>query len=221
MSSKTTRKCGKCGEQITIDRQSLNNIVFYQNKFYHIDCFVEKVNQGMNSVRYAKHWQEVLDRLPEFQAEAKRRLEHYMIRDEFNDYLLANYDVYTISERFWNVVEDIGNGNYKRKKCKATDMQLLMDTWKWGQERLNKIDRHNKSSHRGPKTDAERLNYDLAIILQHVGDYQKHIAQTKEEKVEIIKHTENKNKIDYEKLYSQSQNQGQSDSILDLMNEIF
>lgn len=174
MPSKTTRKCGKCGEQITIDRQSLNEIVFYQNKFYHIDCFVEKANQGMNSTRYAKHWQEVLDRLSEFQAEARRRLEHYMIRDEFNNYLLANYDVCTVSERFWQIVEDIENGSYKRKKCKPVDMQLLMDTWKWGQKNLDKIALNNKARNKGPKNDEQRLNYDLAIVLQHVGDYKKY-----------------------------------------------
>lgn len=221
MSSKTTRKCGKCGEKITIDRQSLNNIVYYQNKFYHIDCFVEKVNQGMDSTRYAAHWQEILNRLPEFQAEAKRRLEHYMIRDEFNDYLLANYDVYAVSERFWNIVEDISNGIYKRKKCKAIDMQTLMDAWKWGQKKLDKIAANNKAKNKGPQNDEQRLNYDLAIILQHIGDYQRYITQTKEEKAEIAKRTENTNKINYEKLYSQSKNQEQSDSILDLMNEIF
>lgn len=221
MSSKTTRKCGKCGEKITINRQSLNNIVYYQNKFYHIDCFVEKANQGMSSTRYAAHWQEILNRLPEFQAEAKRRLEHYMIRDEFNDYLLANYDVYAVSERFWNIAEDISNGIYKRKKCKAIDMQTLMDAWKWGQKKLDKIAANNKAKNKGPQNDEQRLNYDLAIILQHVGDYQRYITQTKEEKAEIEKRTENTNKINYEKLYSQSKNQEQSDSILDLMNEIF
>lgn len=223
MSSKTTRKCGKCGEKITIDRQSLNNIIYYQNKFYHIDCFVEKVNQGMQSKRYAKHWQEILNRLPEFQAEAKRRLEHCMIRDEFNDYLLANYDVCVVTEWFWNIVEDIGNGNYKRKKCKAVDMQTLMDTWKWGQERLNNIAASNRKKKTGPKTDAERLNYDLAIIFNHVNDYKKHVEKEKVAREEIIQATKKQPKIDYSSLSKNTQVKTEIDTsdMSVLINEIF
>ena len=223
MSSKTTRKCGKCGEKITIDRQSLNNIVYYQNKFYHIDCFVEKANQGMDSTRYAAHWQEILNRLPEFQAEAKRRLEHYMIRDEFNDYLLANYDVYAVSERFWNIAEDISNGIYKRKKCKAIDMQTLMDAWKWGQKKLDKIAANNKAKNKGPQNDEQRLNYDLAIILQHIGDYKKHVEKEKVAREEIIQATKKQPKIDYSSLNKNTQTKTEIDTsdMSVLINEIF
>lgn len=219
--ARETRICGTCGNPIIVNRQNINNIAYYQGYHHHVECLADKANKGIESGKRIAIYQRLLDKIPELQAEARRRLEHSIIRDEFNDYLLANYDVCTVSERFWHIVEDIGNGNYKRKKCKAVDMQTLMDTWKWGQKKLNKIAANNKVKNKGPQNDEQRLNYDLAIILQHVGDYQKHIIQTKEEKVKIIKHTENKNKIDYEKLYSQSQNQGQADSILDLMNEIF
>ena len=100
-------------------------------------------------------------------------------------------------------------------------METVFQTWKWGQKHLDKIASNNKTKHRGPINDEQRLNYDLAIVVQHVGDYKKHVTETKEQAETVAKHTENKNKINYEQLYAQSSSQQQTDSIIDLMNDIF
>lgn len=215
------RKCGTCGKIITINRHSIDNIVYYQTRYHHLDCFVEKVKKGANAKRNSAHWKEVLNNIQKLQEDAKNKLKHPMIRDEFNNYLIEQYDVSAISGAFWTVVEDIGNGIYKRKKCRPIDMDTILQTWKWGQKHLDKIAANNKAKNRGPINGSQRLPYDLAIVLQHVDDYKKHITETKEQKEVIAKHIETSNKINYEQLYAQSNNQNRSESIIDLMNDIF
>ena len=146
---------------------------------------------------------------------------HRMVQDEFNDYLLAHYDVEAVSNWFWNIVMDVENGNYKRKKCKPIDIDTIFQTWKWGQHHLDKIAAKNRANNKGPKNDNERLNYDLAIVIGHVGDYKKHITSTKEEAARVEEHIEKQNKINYEELYKQSKAETRGEDILDLMDEIF
>lgn len=219
----TTRICGKCGNEITIDRQNINNLVYYQNRFYHLGCFMEKINKGLESKRYGARWREIQKQLPELQAEAKRRVEYGMLQDEFTEYLLSNYDVYSVSNRFWNLVSDLANGEYKGKKCRPIDISTLMAVWKWGQKKLDKIAANNKAKNKGPQNDEQRLNYDLAIILQHVGDYKKHIEKEKATREEIIQATRKQPKIDYSSLSKNTQVKTEIDTsdMSVLINEIF
>lgn len=219
--ARETRKCGTCGNPIIVNRQSLDNIAFYQGYYHHANCLISKAENGVLSGKRVANWENLLNKIPQLQEDAKKKLYYPMMQDEFNDYLLNHYDVTVISNRFWNIISDLGLGNYKHKKCKPIDIETIFHTWKWGQKHLDKIAANNKAKHKGPSNDEQRLNYDLAIVIQHVGDYKKHITETKEQAEVIAKHTENKNKINYEQLYSQSNSQKQTDSILDLMNDIF
>lgn len=219
--ARETRKCGTCGKDIIVSRQNLDNIAFYQGYHHHVGCLVSKAEKGIESGKRVANWEKLLNKIPELQAESKRRLEYTIIQDEFNDYLLMHYDVTAVSNRFWNIVSDLGLGSYKHKKCNPIDMETIMGTWKWGQKHLDKIAANNKAKHKGPSNDEQRLNYDLAIVVQHVGDYKKHITSTKEEAAMVEERIEKQSKINYENLYKQSTSQAHSNSILDLMNEIF
>lgn len=219
--ARETRKCGTCGNPIIVNRQNLDNIAFYQGMHHHLGCLTNKAEKGIESGKRIANWERLLNRMPELQAESKRRLGHSVIQDEFNDYLLAHYDVEAVSNWFWNIVNEVGNGNYKRKKCKPIDIDTIFQTWKWGQHHLDNIASSNKAKNKGPTNDAQRLNYDLAVVISHVGDYKKHITSTKEEEARVIERIEKQNKINYEELYKQSESKSQREDILDLMDEIF
>lgn len=219
--ARETRKCGTCGNPIIVNRQNLDNIAFYQGYYHHVGCLVDKANKGVESGKRVANWVRLLNRIPELKAESKRKLEYTMVQDEFNDYLLQHYDVIAVSNRFWNIVNELGNGIYKRQKCKPIDIDTIMGTWKWGQHHLDKIAASNKTNNRGPSNDDQRLNYDLAIVIKHVGDYKKHITSTKEEAAIVTERIEKQNKINYEELYKQSESKSQREDILDLMDEIF
>ena len=179
------RKCGTCGQDIVVDRHNLDNIAFYQNRYHHVECLADKANKGIASGKRVAIWEKLLNRIPELQEEAKKNLGHGLIRDEFNEYLLNHYDIISVPNRFWQIIEDIGNGNYRKNKCRPTDIDRIFQTWKWGQSNLDKIASNNKTKNKGPKNDDERLNYDLAIVLKHVPQYLAYEAKNKAVAAEI------------------------------------
>lgn len=179
------RKCGTCGQDIVVDRHNLDNIAFYQNRYHHVGCLADKANKGIASGKRVAIWEKLLNRIPELQEEAKKNLGHGLIRDEFNEYLLNHYDIISVPNRFWQIIEDIGNGNYRKNKCRPTDIDRIFQTWKWGQSNLDKIASNNKIKNKGPKNDDERLNYDLAIVLKHVPQYLAYEAKNKAVAAEI------------------------------------
>lgn len=179
------RKCGTCGQDIVVDRHNLDNIAFYQNRYHHVGCLADKANKGIASGKRVAIWEKLLNRIPELQEEAKKNLGHGLIRDEFNEYLLNHYDIISVPNRFWQIIEDIGNGNYRKNKCRPTDIDRIFQTWKWGQSNLDKIASNNKIKNKGPKNDDERLNYDLAIVLKHVPQYLAYEAKNKAVVAEI------------------------------------
>lgn len=213
------RKCGTCGQDITVDRHNLDNIAFYQNRYHHVKCLMNKANNGIQSGKRVANWEKLLNRIPELQVEAKKNLGHGIIRDEFNEYLLNHYDVVSISKRFWNVVEDIGNGNYRKKKCRPTDIDTIFGAWEYFQGNLDKIAAKNKANDKGPKNDEQRLNYDLAIIIQHIGDYKKHLLKEEIEAAEQKAQQKETIKIDYNKVQRKNESSGLGD-ISDIIDSL-
>jgi hypothetical protein len=222
MDNIVTRKCAKCKGEIKINKNNITGVIQFQGKYYHYDCFESTATQKVSSKRgKPKMWQEALDNIWTIEEETKQVLAHIIAKDDLNTWLLDHYDISVVPSYFWQLVADLENGTYKQKKCKPVKAQLLYKMWIWGQKHLDKIAANNKAKHKGPSNDEQRLNYDLAIVVQHVGDYKKHITSTKEEQAMVEERIEKQSKINYENLYKQSTSQAHSDSILDLMNEIF
>lgn len=216
------RKCGACPKPIEIDKEHTSNIVYYKGKYYHSSCFCNiATKRSQSKIKTASEWENALDNLWEIEADTKKMLESALAKDDLNEWLLANYDIAAVPTRFWQMVADLERGIYKGKKCRPISINMLTDMWKWGQKHLNKIDAKNKTNHNGPQNDVDRLRYDLSILISHVGDYIKYTTTTKEESAEIKSRVHATNKINYEKLYTQSKEKQNDDNILDLMNDIF
>ena len=220
MSNIITRKCAKCKGVIEIDKHDIRNVLQFQDKYYHYDCFEAMAKEKAASNRgKPQMWQDALDRIWELEAETKKMLEHFCAKDDLNAWLLDNYDIAMIPSYFWQLVADLECGKYKNKKCKPISVTQLYDCWVWGQRNLNKISINNKMNHRGPKNDADRLRYDLAILITKYPLFLKHKA--KSAALESTSKTENKyTKIDYGAL-GKKNNADNDNDILDLMDEIF
>ena len=222
MSVTVRRKCGGCSEIIEIHRSNISDVLYYKNKYYHSKCFCEIAEKRSKAkIKTAPEWQTALDNLCELEIDTRKMLESAWVKDDLNDYLLSNYDIAAVPTRFWQIVADLGNGTYKGKKCKPVSMETLLGAWKWGQRKLNKINANNKTIHKGPTNDADRVVYDLAILIGHVGDYIKYTSRTKEESAEIKSRLQSSNKINCENICVQASSNQSDENILDLMNEIF
>lgn len=184
------RKCGACPQPVEIDMSNIHDIVFYKTYYYHKACFCNLAKKRAESKKgkYIE-WQYALDHLSELENDAKDRLEYPIIKDNFNEYLLKNYNVVAVPDRLWEVAATLEKGMYKRKKCKPISIKILHEAWQWGQHKLNKINVQNKMNHKGPTSDEERILYDLAILVHKIPNYLAHKSKMEAIQEETKKET--------------------------------
>ena len=116
MAETITRKCACCKGEIEIDKKNISNILYFQDKYYHLNCFEVMAAEKTTSKRgKPQMWQDALDRIWELEEETKKMLEHFIAKDELNVWLLNNYDIVTVPSYFWQLVSDLENGKYKNK----------------------------------------------------------------------------------------------------------
>ena len=213
------RKCKTCSQPIEIDMDNINNVVFYKTLYYHKTCFC---NLAKNKVESKKgkyeDWQYALDHLSEFEIAAKDRLEYPLIKDNFNEYLLKNYNVVAVPDRLWEVAATLEKGIYKRKKCKPISIKILHEAWAWGQHKLNKINVQNKMNNKGPTSDEDRILYDFAVLVAKIPNYLAHKSKIEAMQAEAKKETAI-NRINYNNMKRTETKQEGLDDISELLDE--
>ena len=219
----TTRKCQGCGEQIVVDKNNINGVALLKaGQYYHTNCLAELAAKKVQAKRHAAYWDVAFENIDICEKKAKETLSVLVYQDELNDHLLKNYDVAEIPSGFWSTLRDIGNGKYRHRKCKPISMETMCGAWKWGQRNLDNIARKNKAINRGPQDDIQRLNYDLAILLQKIPLYLKEKAKREAEEIERAEKQKNAVKINYSNIAkAQVQSGNGLDDISDLLDDIF
>lgn len=216
------RKCGGCSKSIEINRNDITDVLYYKNKYYHSKCFCDIAEKRSKANRNtATEWKNALDNLWELEADTRKMLESAWIKDDLNEWLLGHYNITTVPSRFWQMLADLEHGIYRCKKCKPINIEILFDTWKWGQKKLDSISRNNKMNHKGPTSDDARIMYDLSIIVSKVPNYLSHKSKMK--MLQIEEQRENtKTHINYDNVQKiKNENNGVLDDISDLLDDIF
>ena len=214
------RKCNHCKETMMIERGNTSNVIYFDEKYYHYDCFIEVATKKASSKRgKPAQWQEALDNLWILENDTIRALEYSWTKDDLNEWLLEHYDVVTVPGRFWQIVAELEQGKYKGKKCKSVKIDIILGAWRWGQQKLNKINMENKKGHKGPIDDNARIMYDLSIIINKIPNYLSHVAKTKALEA-TTQQMINKTKINYNNLENKASD-NKLDDISDMLDEIF
>lgn len=224
MAKATERKCNACKQPIKIDKNNIHDVVYYKKLYYHSGCFVEVATRRSQSKnKTAAEWRNALEHIGEFEAEAKTvlttRLVYKGAQDDLNDYLLSKYKVVSISGRFWQVLADLNNGIYRRKRCNKVSTDVVLETWKWSQNDLDDIDRGNRLNHRGPTSDEQRLSYDFAIVVRRIPDFLTYKAKQEAAEAETKLRQKETVNIDYSKIKVANNNEG-LDDISDLLDDL-
>lgn len=215
------RKCAACPNPIEIDKEHTSNIVYYKKKYYHSNCFCDiATKRSQSKTKCVSEWKDALDNLWELEAETEKMLKISIAKDELNDWLLSHYDIAVVPSRFWQIVADLERGVYKGKKCKPISMEMLLGVWKWGQRKLDEISVRNKANNKGPKNDAERINYDLSIVVGHVADYIKYMNKIKSAEIERENKRKEEIKVDYNKIKTSSNDNHGLDDISELLDDL-
>lgn len=214
------RKCAQCKEVIEINKNNICNVIQFQDKYYHYDCFESMAKEKAQSNRgKPQMWQDALDRIWDIESETKKMLKHFCAKDDLNAWLLDHYDITMIPTRFWQVVADLEMGKYKGKRCKPVDISTLYGCWKWGQRKLNEINQYNKSQNKGPTDDNARLMYDLAILIGKIPNYLAYKEKQKAAKNEMTRTAVLNDDIDMSKIGQGKQTKRKD--ISDISDDIF
>lgn len=220
MADIVTRKCACCKSAIEIDKYNISNVICFQGKYYHYDCFENLASEKAASKRgKPQMWQEALDNIWVLEDETKKMLEQFIAKDELNIWLLENYNITSVPTRFWQIVADLEGGMYKGKRCKPVNIITLCGCWRWGQQKLNEINYYNKSHNKGPKDDSARLAYDLAVLVGKVPNYLAYKTKQKAAKNEMSRIDTSHDDIDMSRI-GQGQQIKKKD-ISDISDDIF
>lgn len=223
MAKAIERKCNACKQPIKIDKNNIHDVVYYKKLYYHSGCFVEiATRRSQSKSKTAAEWKHALEHIGEFEAEAKTvlttRLVYKGAKDDLNDYLLAQYKIVSVADRFWQVLADLNNGIYKRKRCKKTPTDVILETWQWLQKDLDDIARSNRFNHRGPAGDEQRLLYDFAIVVRRIPDFIAYKAKQEAEAAAMKRSQQEAIHIDYSQIKVTNNSDG-LDDISDLLDE--
>lgn len=185
------RKCNACKGAIDINRNDVQGVVYYNKLYYHTNCFCELAERrsALKSGKPAE-WKNALDHVKDFEQAAVDALSADSPRakkdtDDLNDYLIEKYNVTAIPSHFWMAVENLQKGFYRGKRCKKVTIDTLLAAWKWGQRKLDDINKRNKMNHKGPKDDVQRISYDFAILVNKIPEYLADKAKQEAAKEEI------------------------------------
>lgn len=217
------RKCAQCKEAIEIGNNNIVDVICYEKSYYHKHCFCALAEKRSQSKRgKPEKWQAALANISQIEAETVQTLRSLCAKDELNVWLLDNYDITAVPARFWQIVADLECGKYKGRQCKPISMDTLLGAWKWGQRKLDSINRSNKMKKSGPQSDDARISYDLAILVQKVPiflDYQEKQKAAEMERQRTLKEVM---KIDYSKIASSTKASSNNlQDISSLVDDIF
>lgn len=218
--TEVNKVCASCGQTIKIDINNICGIAKLQTKYYHPECLMDLAQKRMQKNKHAACWDYAVEHLEACEKDARDTISYSYWRDRLNEHLLRHYDVVAFPNSFWNIIADLTNGEFRHKKCRPVSMETLASAWAWSQRRLDEINRRNKMQHKGPKTDLERANYDLSIVVGHIGDYEK--AKAKEKAAEAEKELKATTKIDYNSLTNRSEVKNEGlDDISEMIDDFF
>lgn len=195
------KECAACKQTIPIDIYNIHDVARLQALYYHTSCLKELAKKRINSKRHAACWDYAIDHINECEKDAKDTIYKRYWQDLLDKHLKSHYDIQVVNNHFWEIVMDLHNGIYKKQKCKPVHMETMYGAWVWGQKKLDSISRQNKKERKGPKSDDERLIYDLTILITKIPVYLKAKAKLEAEEAERQAREKERTRIDYNNIY--------------------
>ena len=213
-----TRKCACCKDVIEIDVNDIRDVVYYDKKFYHKECFVEAATKKAANKRSSLGWKNALDDgLRQITKDAVYNINYCYGRDLLFEHLLSNYDVYSISSYANMLISNVVSGKYKGRSNPIL-YRNLAECWIDSQSSLNNIYSNNLRLGKSMTGD-QRVIYDLAVVVRTYPEWKRKQEQ-KKKKIENRNVAERRKiNIDYTQIQTIKTNSGLGD-ISDLLDEI-
>lgn len=213
--------CAYCGNEIFVNNHTIYDLIRYDNKNYHKQCFQECCEKkSVKKGAYAQKWADALQHYNDIVLESLTFYENKVTRDTLNKFLQEEYGLAIIPSNFWQRIADLNTGKYKQIGTKVPTSDIL-EMWQIQIKKLNAIAEYNKA-HGKTMTKESRLIYDLAIL---IGKYNGFLEWKERQKIlqankEIERKKKESDKIITDKIVIPKV-KFKRDDILELVNDIF
>lgn len=164
-----TRTCDECKETLEINESTINDIVYYNKKYYHLDCFVNMCNRKKTNKRYGQKWIDVLSNLNEIKKDSQKFCKDMYYKDLIYNFILANYNITVLPTKIFTKLDGFFTGTYKGMSI-SMNPEDLYDMWTRKIQYLNKVNAKNKQKGKSI-SGADRVNYDLSVLLNMYDSY--------------------------------------------------
>lgn len=165
------RKCACCKEYLYINKNNINEVIYYDKKTYHSRCFNNICQKRITSNRknvYEK-WKLIYDDIDSIKEETCTHLIYAIEQEEIFKFIREEYNLTIIPTIVWQKLRAIYTGTFKGMTTGIPPYDLL-DMWKRKINMLNGIAKTNET--KGVKMQPEqRLNYDLSILVNKYDSY--------------------------------------------------
>jgi hypothetical protein len=215
MEIKTTRKCKKCKDLITLE---YDKFTLYKEGYYHNDCFIESINEK----RKRKLTQgEIMVMMDMLQEKNKNKIKDIIDKNHLFEYVTRKYELIYKPKYIYIKFEQVFNGTYKNLS-EVVSPEDLLDMWQRKESYLDKTYQWKIS--KGETMDGlGRMFYDLSIVLSKVSSYRKWQDEQKAQKNKD-KIIESSTNIDYKLINKHAleniNNKNQYEEIADYIGEI-
>lgn len=226
MADVLTVKCAYCKEVIELDLDKVQEIVKYDNGYYHKECF-RKMCEAKLLSKNTKHdkWLSALSKIDEYNQKARVLLEPRLLEDKVYRFILDNYNyIGSVPAYVFTKLKSIYKGTY-RGLAKPIPPSDLLDMWKRQMKYLKKnrtfliqkgtMDKDNPT---------HQVNYDLAVL---VGKYDSYLRWKEKQKLNEV---DKKNNEKFAKSFVETNNittqktvvtATQDDNMDDILSDIF
>ena len=140
------RKCGCCGKDLYINKNNIDDAIYYDKKTYHSSCFINICQKRIANKRadVSAKWTWVYDHIDTIKKDTYSHLAVAIEQDEIFQFIKEAYDLTIIPTTVWQKLSNIYAGTFKGMTVGIPPSDLL-DMWKRKIDMLNGIAKKNEA----------------------------------------------------------------------------
>lgn len=171
------KKCN-CNNEISLNNNTINNIVRYGNAYYHSECFIRWCEEGIKHFKNNQKYKDMLSNINIYKEEAYKRLVNRIGNDDLYNFIMDKYDVKTLDTYIYIRLTRIFNGTLEGIREGGIPKEHFLDMWKRKSHQLDKI--HQKNIVKGMNmTTTQTIMYDISILVNKYDSYLKWLEKEK------------------------------------------
>lgn len=215
------RICGCCKNTIYIDKDNIENAIYYDKVTYHSNCFINMCDRRskMKRLDVSQKWGWILQNIDSIKHESAVHLYKEICKEAVYDFIKEAYSLSIIPTTVWQKISNIYSGTFKGMSS-GIPPEHLLDMWKRKIDMLNSIADKNVTKGKKMSPD-QRLNYDLTVLVNKYDSYLKWLE--KQKIIEAEKSIEQSENIVGKSIGYSKQNHTEegTDDISNLVDDIF